>query len=408
MSSPITSAPTNHSPSRRITTGRKCVVTFVAALLALSLATVSCGTNTDGITRANISDLPTPTGGEIFASADEVATTESMPENQLQDDAALFEGGAGIEGTIIEDVVAQNPEVAELIQKVRRGTATDADLERLNTLLNEAFAQGGPLDLGASPTAGLIHAVHGDSVDIQPDPDEQGVTPPTATIIINEQSQILVASESTLGDMEINDEVDVIALRGEDGIIRARTVTVADIDEATLGADGTDAAGALAFGRRSPLGRLLRGTGLTAPPGGRALTPAVIQGAAPGQRETGRAPGARFASRQGANLQPATDDTQPTNGLNQLFDDAEGIPAQGRVTKIEDARLHIETEQGPLRATIDDQTEFVRIASGTSTDITEGLSAFAIADPDGIAIMILVGPGHLLDTQEAGLSINGP
>ena len=314
----------------------------------------------------------------------------------------------GIEGTIIEDVVAQNPEVAELIQKVRRGTATDADLERLNTLLNEAFAQGGPLDLGASPTAGLIHAVHGDSVEIQPAPDEQGVTPPTATIVINEQSQILVASESTLGDMEINDEVDVIALRGDDGIIRARTVTVADIDEASLGADGTDSAGALAFGRRSPLGRLLRGTGLAAPPGGRVLTPAVIQGAAPGQRQTGRAPGARFAARQGANLQSATDDTQPTNGLNQLIDDAEGIPAQGRVTKIEDARLHIETEQGPLRATIDDRTEFVRIASGTSTDITEGLSTFAIADSDGIAIMILVGPGHLLDTQEAGLSINGP
>ncbi len=407
MSSPMTSAPTNHSPSRRITTGRKCVVTFVAALLALSLATVSCGSNTDGITRANISDLPTPTGGEIFASADEVATTESMPENQLQD-GGLFEGGGGIEGTIIEDVVAQNPEVAELIQKVRSGRATDEDLERLNTLLNEAFAQGGPLDLGASPTAGSIHAVHGDSVDIQPDPEEQGVTPPTETIIINEQSQILVASESTLGDMEINDEVDVIALRGDDGIIRARTVTVADIDEATFGADGTDAAGALAFGRRSPLGRLLRGTGLTAPPGGRAITPAVIQGAAPGQRETGRAPGARFASRQGANLQPAPDDTQPTNGLNQLFDDAEGIPAQGRVTKIEDARLHIETEQGPLRVTIDDQTEFVRIASGTNADITGGLSVFAIADSDGIAIMILVGPGHLLVTQESGLSINGP
>ena len=407
MSSPMTSAPTNHSPSRRITTGRACSVIFVAALLALSLATVSCGTNTDGITRANISDLPTPTGGEIFASADEVATTESIPENQLQD-GGLFEGGGGIEGTIIEDVVAQNPEIAQLIQKVRRGTATDADLERLNTLLNEAFAQGGPLDLGASPTAGLIHAVNGDSVEIQPAPDEQGVTPPTATIIINEQTQILVASESTLADIEINAEVDVIALRGEDGIIRARTVTIADIDEATLGADGTDAAGALAFGPRSPLGRLLRGTGLTAPPGGRALTPAVIQGAAPGQRQTGRAPGARFASRQGENLQPAPDDTQPTNGLNQLFDDSEGIPAQGRVTKIEDARLHIETEQGPLRVTIDGQTEFVRIASGTNADITEGLAAFAIADPDGIAIMILVGPGHLLDAQEAGLSINGP
>ena len=403
----MTSAPADHSPSLRITTGRACAVTVLFALSALSLTTVSCGSNTAGITRAKISDLPTPTGGEIFASADEVAATESIPENQQQD-GTLFEGGGGIEGTIIEDVVAQNPEIAQLIQKVRSGSATDADLERLNTLLNEAFAQGGPFDLGAIPTAGSIIAVNGASVEIQPAPDEQGVTPPTATITIDEQTQILVASEIALADLAINAEADVIALRGADGIIRARTITVADIDGAALGADGTDADSALGFGSRSPLGRLLRGTGLAAPRGGRALTPAVVQGAGPGQRQAGRAPGARFASRLGAGQQPSTDDTDTGNGITEIFDDAEGIPAQGRITKIEEARLNIETEQGPLRVTIDDQTQFIRIASGTNADIVEGLSALALADVDGITIMIMVGPEHLLDTQGTGLSISGP
>lgn len=388
-----------------------CAAATLVALLAVAVATVACGSNSgnsDRITRANISDLPTPTGGEIFASADDIADATSFTVEAATDDT-LFEGGAGVEGTIIEDVVAQNPEIAQLIQKVQSGQATDADFERLDMLLSEAFADGGGFGFSAIPTAGTVQAVNGNSIVIQPLPDEQNITEPSTTMTVDDQTQVLVASEIGPTDIEINSEVDVIAIRGDDGIIRARTITVADIDDAALDADGSGADGAQAFGRRTPFARLLRGTGLAGPPGGRAAGPAVvIQGAGPGQRQAGQAPGARFAARAGAGQQPAQEDSAPANGVNQLFDDAEGIPAQGRVTKIEETRLHIETEQGPLRVTIDDQTEFVRIASGTQADIVEGLAAVAFADPDGNAIMIMVGPESLLFAQGSGFNVFGP
>ena len=382
----------------------------LAVLLAVAVATVACGSNSgdsDRISRVNISDLPTPTGGEIFASADELADATSIEVEAVTDDT-LFEGGAGVEGTIIEDVVAQNPEIAALIQKVQSGQATDADFERLDTLLSEAFSGEGPFGFSAIPTVGTIQTVNGDSILIQPLPDEQDITEPPTTVTINDQTQILVASEIGLPNIEVNSDVDVIAIRGEDGIIRARTVTLADIDDVAVGADGTEGDGAQAFGRRTPFSRLLRGTGLAAPRAGLARGPAVIQGAGAGQTQQGRTPGARFAARAGANQQPDQSDAAPENGVNQLFDDAEGIPAQGRVTKIEEARLHIETEQGPLRVTIDDQTEFVRIASGTSADVAEGLSAISFTDPDNAAIMIMVGPESLLFAPGSGFNVFGP
>lgn len=382
----------------------------LAALLAVAVATVACGSNSgnaDRINRANISDLPTPTGGEIFASADELADATSIEVEAVTDDT-LFEGGAGVEGTIIEDVVAQNPEIAALIQKVQSGQATDADFERLDTLLSEAFAGDGPFGFSAIPTGGTIQTVNGNSILIQPLPDEQDITEPPTTVTINDQTQILVASEIGLPEIEVNSDVDVIAIRGGDGIIRARTITLADIDDVTVGADGAEGDAARAFGRRTPFSRLLRGTGLAAPRAGLARGPAVIQGAGAGQPQQGRTPGARFAARAGANQQPDQSDAAAENGVNQLFDDAEGIPAQGRVTKIEEARLHIEAEQGPLRVTIDDQTEFVRIASGTSADIAEGLAAITFTDPDNVAIMIMVGPETLLFAPGSGFNVIGP
>ena len=87
-----------------------------------------------------------------------------------------------------------------------------------------------------------------------------------------------------------------------------------------------------------------------------------------------------------------------------LGDDAEGIPAQGRITKIEDNRLHIETEQGPLRVNLNDQTALVRISSGQTTDITEDLSAWALATSEGNALLLLLGPQHILELQTAELN----
>ena len=170
-----------------------------------------------------------------------------------------------------------------------------------------------------------------------------------------------------------------------------------------LGDDAEAAGGRPSFSRALRIGRLLGG-GQARPPAALRLAGATgADGAAgPGQGRPGRGGlGARFAAGQ----QPdAADSNNAAGPTLMLGDDAEGIPAHGRITKIEDNRLHIETEQGPLRVNLNDQTALVRISSGQTTDITEDQSAWALANTEGNALLLLLGPQHILELQTAGLN----
>lgn len=381
----------------------KLAVTVTSIALLTFVATVACGSSqtNSGIERADVSNLPTPTGGEIYASEDEALTED---EEASPPDDALFEGGAGFEGTLIQDVVADNPEVADLMRKVRRGTATDADLERLDTLLAEAFsaeaAGVGMFGFDVQPVFGSIANVQGDSVEVMPPTDDQGISSSNSTVNIAEDTQILVANELTLSDIEVNTTVDVIAVRSEDGIIRARTVTIADIDELTESTEGDATNGGPRLGRVLGLGRLLSGGG----PGPRQGAPRL--GAGPGQVPGQGGPG-RGGFRGGITTEVLIDplaDDEPGIGVI-LEGDAEGIPAQGRVTKIEGQRLHIEAQQGPLRVTVDDETVMMHITSGSTADLAKGNGIIALATPEDDAILMLTGPQRLLESQTAGFVV---
>lgn len=369
------------------------------ALLTL-IAALACGSSqsNSGIQRADVSNLPTPTGGEIYAS-DEEALAGDEDASLSGDEDSLFEGGAGVEGTLIQDIVAENPEVANLMQKVRRGTATGADLERLDTLLAEAFspegAGGGMFGLGAQPIFGSIANMQGRSVEIMPPADDDGTVISNTTVNITDDTQILVASELSLSDIEVNTTVDVIAVRSDDGIIRARTVTIADIEELTDSTDGD--AGGPGLGRGLRLGRLLTGGG---------QGPPRLAAAGPGQARQG--PGQGAPGRGGLRAGPAfsqvqIDPSADAPGVGAILgDDAEGIPAQGRVTKIEGQRLHIEAQQGPLRVTVDDDSVLLRISSGRPDDLATGNGIIALATPEDDALLLLTGPESLVESQVAG------
>ena len=373
------------------------IIAATATVLALTFALVACGpsqSDSSSIERADIADLPTPTGGEIFTTSEE---TQTNPEDTDQ-----IEDPDEFQGTILQDLVAENPEIGRLARKVRSGQATAEETARLEAILSERFGRPeelGPFGFDAQPVFGSIESVQANSIEIEPYPDEQGLTPPITTITIADDTEILVASENTLADLQLNETVDIIATRDEDGIITARTITLADFDELTSDADAVDADGRPTFNRALRFGRLLSGA-QARPPGAPGL--AAGAGTGPGQGRPGRGGlGARFAGGQ----QPA--DADSNNGAApplMLGDDAEGIPAQGRITKIEDNRLHIETEQGPLRVTLNDETALVRISSGQSTDITEDQSAWALATSEGNALLLLIGPQHILELQTTGLN----
>ena len=385
----------------------KSVAITAIALLSF-IAAVACGSSqgNSGIQRADVADLPTPTGGEIYASEDEALATDGDPS--LSDGGPLIlEGDAGFEGTLIQDVVADNPEIASLMQKVQRGTATDADIERLDVLFAEAFAPGGAaggmFGIGAQPFFGSIAKVQGRSVEIKPPIDDEGIAVSNTTVNITDDTQILVATELTLDDIEVNTTVDVIAVRSDDGIIRARTVTIADLDELTGAAEDGATNGGPGLGRGLRLGRLLTGGGQGPPQG----APRIAAGTGQGRQGPG-APGpgglrGGFAAGQ-AQVDPAASGTPGVGAI--LGDDAEGIPAQGRVTKIEGQRLHIEAQQGPLRVTVDDDSVVLRISSGSPDDLDTGNGIIALATPDDDALLMLTGPESLVESQVA--SFFGP
>ena len=376
-------------------------VAITAVALLSFIAAVACGSSqgNSGIQRADVADLPTPTGGEIYASEDETSATDGDP--LLSDgDAVLLEGDAGFEGTLIQDVVADNPEIASLMQKVRRGTATDADIERLDALFAEAFspggAAGGMFGIGAQPLFGSIANVQGQSVEIMPLTDDEGIAVANTTVNITDDTQILVATELTLADIEVNTTVDVIAVRSDDGIIRARTVTVADLDELTGATEDGATNGGPGLGRGLRLGQLLTGGGQRPPQG----APRLAAGTGQGRQGPG-APG-RGGLRGGFAAGQAQGDPEAsgTRGVGAILgDDAEGIPAQGRVTKIEGQRLHIEAQQGPLRVTVDDDSVVLRISSGSPDDLDAGNGIIALATPDDNALLMLTGPESLVESQ---------
>lgn len=78
---------------------------------------------------------------------------------------------------------------------------------------------------------------------------------------------------------------------------------------------------------------------------------------------------------------------------------------QGRVSTVEDAMVHVETEQGTLRLTVNDDSVIVSTSTGSISDLEEGMSAIAIGvEQEGViqARNIVVGPESLIGSDAAG------
>ena len=78
---------------------------------------------------------------------------------------------------------------------------------------------------------------------------------------------------------------------------------------------------------------------------------------------------------------------------------------EGSISTIEGDMIHLETDQGTLRLTVNDDTIITSTSNGTVSDLTEGMAAIVIGPEQGGAVQarnIVAGPESLLGDGGAG------
>ena len=225
-----------------------------------------------------------------------------------------------------------NPEIQELLQKAQSGNMSQEDQARLRELMQEALADAG----------------------IEAPGDGQGRgfgTPPTqGTISAISESTITIDHNDNNGlstDVEITDNTNISVIN---------QLAPADLTE------GTNVAGTV---QRGEGGRIFIINLAVVPE-----QPSTAQGFA---RQGFLAPRGLFGS-----------DNDATNLSN----------IEGAITEINGQQISVETTQGTLRMTTNDDSRIISTNPGTIADITEGMAAIAFggSPPNNLVI----GPEFIL------------
>lgn len=323
---------------------------------------------------ASESELPTPstrnapaqpqsdgdaTRSEVVIVSTSVITEESSPDElppEVQERIESGEGvvvitaeasgrrgfgggpGSGAGGPnfqAIQEAMESNPEIQELLQKAQSGNMSQEDQARLRELMQEALADAG----------------------IEAPGDGQGRgfgTPPTQGIISAiSGSTITIDHNDDSGlstDVEITDNTNISVIN---------QLTPVDLTE------GTNVAGTV---QRGEGGRIFIVNLAVVPE-----QPSTAQGLANNVRQGFLAPRGLFGTNNDA-----------TNLSN----------IEGTITEIDGQQISVETTQGTLRMTTNDDSRIISTNPGTIADITEGMAAIAFggSPPNNLVI----GPEFIL------------
>ena len=322
----------------------------------------------EAILVASESELPTPSSrnealssgnSEAAANGTLVEATEAsdqQAENQNnptqtvtnsggQSGQAARGGGQGFGGggnfQAIQEVMANNPELAELFQRAQSGNITQEDQARMRELIQEALAeagievpgggQGG--GFGAPPIQGAISAISGSILTID-HADGSGLS---TDVQIGENTSITVIHELKPADLSEGANVAGTVQRGESGRIFVINLTVL-----------------------------------------------------PEQQEQGFGGGFRGLLGGGFG---AGDENTNLSTIN------------GSVSAISEKTISVETTQGTLRLTTNDESSIISTSSGTLTDIDQGMVAIAFGGNQGNTPVqpnnIIVGPEILIQEGDA-------
>ena len=336
-------------------------------VVAIIVLQPSDDTDDETIPVASQSDLPTPSSRNEALSrettqptpttqptepteAPEVSTTSDENPDQDSEDTETespqtapggrggFGAGGGNFQAIIQEAMAENPELAELFQKAQSGNITQQEQARMQELMQELLAeagieapggrQGG--GFGTPPTQGIISGISGSILTIDHN-DDSGIST----------------------DVEVSDSTDITVIR---------ELTPADLSP------GTNVAGTVQRGE-----------------GGRIFI--VNLTVVPEQQVQGGG----FRGFFGAFGQ--NNDATNLSNIN------------GTVAEINDQTISVETDQGTLRLTTNEDSNIISTSPGTLTDITEDMAAIAFGDnpPNNL----IVGPEILLE-QSTTPGTRGP
>ena len=277
----------------------------------------------------------------------EARVVSTVQVNRVELPAGGRQGGFGGGGPgggnfqAVQEAIANNPEIGELMQKAQSGNLSQEDQARLRELMQEALAeagieapdggQGG--GFGAPPTQGTISAISGSTLTID-HADSSGLS---TDIQIAEDTDITVIKELTPAELTEGSNVVGAVQRGEGG--RIYIVNLAVIPE-----------------------------------------------------EQGQGFGGGFRGLIGDGLQGGSDATNLSN-------------INGTVSGVNDQSISVETTQGTLRLTANEDSNIIATTSGTASDISEGMAAIAFGgNLDNTPIQpsnLIVGPEFLLENTGA-------
>ena len=240
-------------------------------------------------------------------------------------------GAGGPNFQALQEAMESNPEIQELMQKAQSGEMSQADQARLRELMQETLAEAGIDAPGGGQGRGF------------------GAPPTQGTISAISGSTLTIdhTDDSSLTtDIEITDDTNINVIE---------ELTTADLPE------GTNVAGTV---QRGEGGRIF------------ILNLTVL----PEQQGQGGGFGGGVRGNFGA----FTGNSDATNVSN----------INGTIAEINDQTISVETAQGTLRLTANEDSTIITTNLGTISDITQGMAAIAFGgDPPN---NLIVGPETLL------------
>ena len=248
-------------------------------------------------------------------------------------------GAGGPNFQAIQEAMESNPEIQELMQKAQSGNMSQEDQARLRELMQEALAEAGIEAPGGGQGGGF------------------GAPPTQGTISAISGSTLTIDHADSSGlstDIQIAEDTNITVIN---------ELTIADLSE------GTDIAGTVQRGE-----------------GGRIFI--VNLTVIPEQQAQG------FRGGFGA---PFGGDPQGANNATNISN------INGTIAEINDQQISVETTQGTLRLTTNEDSNIISASSGTLSDISEGMTAIAFGgNPDTTPIQpsnLIVGPESLLQSD---------